>query len=209
MQPWIRFSPNSLHCQSWTYALVPCPGFSLLNRYPSYKHCQRGFPTTKVLPPTCTELPRPPPQRKPTHGTPHHSPARKRLKSFGLPDAPRPPPSRGASAPRTAEDSKGVPAGSWCLPAPGRAPAGPGRSWRSLLANCSLISHFSFVSGKNRLLSQAVLFLSAHCFAFLLFPYKEIQKHCKADLKSYEREFPSAIVQFFVVASVALPVFSS
>lgn len=120
MQPWIRFSPNSLHCQSWTYALVPCPGFSLLNRYPSYKHCQRGFPTTKVLPPTCTDLPRPPPQHKPTHGTPHHSPARKRLKSFGLPDAPRPPPSRGASAPRTAEDSKGVPAGSWCLPAPGR-----------------------------------------------------------------------------------------
>lgn len=155
LQPWIRFSPNSLHCQSQSYALVPCPGFSALNPYPSYKHCQRGSPTIKALPPAPTDLPRPPPQHKPEFLIIRlHTNDWKLLR---LLDAPRPPPPLNASAPRTAAAGAGVPAGSWC-------PAGPGLSCWSLLANCSLILHFSFVSGKNGLLSQAVSFLSAHCF---------------------------------------------
>lgn len=61
-KPCIHFTPNTMHCQSQNSPLVLCPGLSSLNQYPSYKHCQRGSPTTKALPPARTDLQRPLPQ---------------------------------------------------------------------------------------------------------------------------------------------------
>lgn len=82
VQPWIHFRSNSLHCQSWSYALIPCPDFSALNWYLNYRHCERSCPTAKPLPSACIGLPWPPLKNKLMHRLPHCSSACKKHLNF-------------------------------------------------------------------------------------------------------------------------------